>query len=95
MSPRSPDDELVVYISSDALTLLKKLEYPCSEEVLASARRIEGLEDEGLHIELTGSRGDLEQMAGFVAGDANHADRRKKRRLALLYAISEALESAL
>lgn len=95
MSNRSAQHELVIYLSSDALELLKKLDYPCSERVLASARRVEGLEDEGLEFELNGSRGELERMAGFVAGDANHADRRKKRKLALLYAISEALESAL
>ena len=95
MSIHTSQNEICIYISSDALALLKKLDYPCSEQLLASARRVEGLEDEGLDIELSGSRGDLEMMAGFVAGDANHADRRQKRKLALLYAISETLESAL
>ncbi len=95
MSTRSPQEQLVVHLSSAALELLKQLDYPCSEGVLASARRIEGLEDEGIEIELTGSRTDLEFMAGFIAGDANHADRRKKRKLALLNALSEAFESAL
>lgn len=78
-------------ISEEALALLKKLDYPCSESVLASAVLIE---DEGV-VELTGSRSDFESLAGWVAGDANHEDRRRKRRLALLYEISDALEGAL
>src|SRR5436305_1609231 len=84
-------DELRACISEEALALLKKLDYPCSEELLASAVSIE---DEGV-VELTGSRYDFESLAGFVAGDANHEDRRRKRRLALLNEISEAFESAL
>ena len=68
-------DELRACISEEALALLKKLDYPCSEELLASAVSIE---DEGV-VELTGSRYDFESLAGFVAGDANHEDRRRKR----------------
>ena len=84
------DEQLSIYISEDSLALLRKLDYPCSERVLASATT---LEDEG--IQLTGNRRDFETLAGFVAGDANHADRRATRKLAMLYDISEALESAL
>lgn len=87
----SDGGELHACISEEALALLKKLDYPCSEELLASAVVIE---DEGV-VELTGSRDDFESLAGFVAGDANHADRRRKRRVALLTDISGALESAL
>jgi hypothetical protein len=85
----SPKRELSIYISGDALALLKKLDFPCSERVLASAAPTE----EG--VQLTGSRDDFESLAGWVAGEANHADRRAKRRLALLYDISEVLEAAL
>lgn len=57
---------------------------------------MKGLEDEGLHFELSGTRSDLETLAGFVAGDANHAEPDDDpRRVALLYAISEALEAVL
>jgi hypothetical protein len=37
----------------------------------------------------------MKSLAGWVAGDANHADRREKRKLALLFALSETLESTL
>ncbi|ATB48765.1 hypothetical protein [Corallococcus macrosporus] len=87
--------KLRIYISADALALLKHLDYPCSEEVLASAKRVEGLEDEGMDYELSGTRDDFESLAGWVAGDANHADRRQKRKLALLLALSDALEAVL
>jgi hypothetical protein len=95
MPPRAREKKIRIYISQDALELLRKLDYPCSEEVLASAKRIKGLEDEGIDVELSGTRADLESLAGWVAGDANHADRREKRKLALLCALSEALESVL
>ena len=86
----SPKRELLsIYISGGALALLKKLDFPCSERVLASATPTE----EG--IQLTGSCGDFESLAGWVAGEANHADRRAKRKLALLYDISEQLEAVL
>jgi hypothetical protein len=75
-------------ISGQQLALLKKLDYPCSERVLASATLIE---DEGF--EITGSRYDFETLAGFVAGDANHG--RPGRRRDQLYDIAEALESVL
>ena len=75
-------------ISGQQLALLKKLDYPCSESLLASATLIE---DEGF--ELTGSKSDFETLAGFVAGDANHG--RPGRKRDLLYDISDALESAL
>ncbi len=84
------------YLSKDALALLKRLDYPCSEKVLASAKRVKGVEDEGIDFELAGTRDALEQLAGFVACDANHADADDDpRKIAHLYAISEALESVL
>ena len=85
-----PTDErpLSICISGQQLALLKKLDYPCSERVLASATLIE---DEGF--ELTGSRCDFETLAGFVAGDANHG--RPGRRRDQLYDIALALENAL
>lgn len=96
--PAHPSDDVRrFYLSKAALALLKRLDYPCSEEVLASARRVKGgSEDEGIDYELYGTRDELEQLAGFVAGDANHAQPDDDpRKVALLYAISEALESVL
>ena len=85
---RTDERPLSTCISGQQLALLKKLDYPCSEGMLASATLIE---DEGF--EVTGSRYDFETLAGFVAGDANHS--RAGRRRDQLYDISEALESAL
>ena len=79
---------LSICISGQHLALLKKLDYPCSEAVLASAALID---DEGY--ELTGSRVDFEMLAGFVAGDANHS--RAGRRRDQLHDIADELESAL
>lgn len=95
--PAQPSDDVRrFYLSKAALALLKKLDYPCSEDVLASAKRVKGAEDEGIDYELYGTRDELEQLAGFVAGDANHAEPDESpRKVALLYAISEALESVL
>jgi hypothetical protein len=85
-----PTDErpLSMCVSGEQLALLKKLDYPCSEAILASATL---LEDEGFV--LTGDRYAFERLAGFVAGDANHS--RAGRRRDQLYDIAEALESAL
>jgi hypothetical protein len=86
---RNANKIVTVHISGPALALLKKLDYPCSEEILASAVPTE----EG--VELSGTESDFESLAGFVAGDANHADRRARRKLELLYEISDTLEAAL
>jgi len=86
---RKDEKTLTIYISGSALALLRKLDFPCSERVLASAIPTE----EG--IQLTGSRADFESLAGWVAGEANHADCRAWRKLDLLHDICDVLESAL
>lgn len=87
---RIEDNALEIYISGVELTLLKKLDFPCSERVLASAQST----DEG--IQLSGNHNDFESLAGWVAGEANEADRtRARRRAELLANISDQLESAL
>lgn len=88
MARTDAERSLSICISGQQLALLKKLDYPCSEAVLASAAVID---DEGY--ELTGSRVDFEMLAGFVAGDANHS--RAGRRQDNLHDIAEALENAL
>jgi hypothetical protein len=45
-------------------------------------------------IELRGTKNDFESLAGWVAGDANPMDRRKKRTIELLHEICDELESA-
>ena len=82
--------KLSICIPGAALELLKKLDYPCAEKVLASAKPVR---DEGFV--LSGTRQDFESLAGWVAGDANHADRRQKHKLALLEYLSEEIEAVL
>lgn len=84
------------YVSQAGLDVLKRLDYPCSEKVLASAKKVNGLEDESIAFALSGSYADLEMLAGFVASDANHAEPDDDpAQVALLYEIAEALEAVL
>jgi hypothetical protein len=84
------------YLSQPALELLRRMDYPCSEDVLASAKRVKGADSDGGAFVLSGTYGDLEMLAGFVAGDVNHAEPDDDpRTVALLQDISESLESVL
>jgi len=72
------------------------MDYPCSEAVLASAKRVKGAGDEGELFVLSGTCDNLEMLAGFVASDVNHAEPDDDpRTVALLADISESLESVL
>ncbi len=86
--PQTEERPLSTCISARQLALLRKLGYPCSERMLASATIIE---DEGY--ELTGSRQTFETVAGFVASDANHSRPGQKREQ--LSEIAEVFENAL
>jgi hypothetical protein len=86
--PADPDDTLTLIVSAAELALLRKLDFPCSEPVLASAHPT----DEG--IALHGTRAKLESLAGWVAGEANHA-RAGTRRSELLYGLAEQIEDVL
>lgn len=85
------EDLLTIVVSGAQLSLLKKLDFPCSQDVLASAARIE----EG--IELTGSWSDFDSLAGWVAGEANDSSRRRPggRRTELLHDLADEIEHAL
>jgi hypothetical protein len=84
------DRALTIVISDAEFALLKKHDFPCSEKVLASARRTE----EGL--ELSGSRNDFDSLAGWVAGEANYARKnRRPRQTDLLDSVADQLEEAL
>jgi hypothetical protein len=86
--PTDPEDLITIVVSSAELALLKKLDFPCSQGVLATASPdMEG-------IALRGTRSDLASLAGWVAGEANHA-RHGTRRSELLYSLSEQLEDVL
>jgi len=83
-------DALSILVSGAELALLKKLDFPCSERVLATAQPT----DDG--IELTGSRADFASLAGWVAGEANDARRsRRPRQTEILYSIAGQLEDVL
>lgn len=86
--PTRRDEPITIVVSSAELALLKKLDFPCSQGVLATARP--DLEGIALH----GSRPDLESLAGWVAGEANHA-RPGTRRSELLDSLAEQLEDVL
>jgi hypothetical protein len=85
-----PEEPITIIVSSAELALLKKLDFPCSQGVLATARPdMEG-------IALDGSWADFESLAGWVAGEANHARRnRRSRQTALLDSIADQLEDVL
>ncbi|HZZ84889.1 MAG TPA: hypothetical protein VFE30_10155 [Anaeromyxobacteraceae bacterium] len=88
--PRDPEAQITIIVSEAELTLLKKLDFPCSQNVLATARRTEG------GIVLEGSWAHLDSLAGWVAGDANHARRnRRPRQAELLDSIADQLEDVL
>ena len=88
--PDTTDHLLTIVVTGEQLALLKKLDFPCSEGVLASARNT----DEG--IELSGRWMDFDRLVGWVAGEANHAHRKRRSRQAeLLDDIADQLESAL
>jgi len=80
----SAEHLLTIVVSGEQLALLKKLDFPCSQGVLASARP----SDEGM--ELTGSWLDFDSLAGWVAGEANHT--RGRRKAELLHDIADQLE---
>lgn len=87
---KAAEETLSIYVTGAQLALLKKFAFPCSENVIASAVAT----DEG--IELSGSRGDFESLAGWVAGEANHQRRgRAIRRTEMLDDIADQLEGAL
>lgn len=83
-----PEEPITIVVSSAELALLKKLDFPCSQDVLATA--CPDMEGIALH----GSRAALSSLAGWVAGEANHA-RRGTRRSELLDSLAEQLESVL
>ena len=86
--PTDSEDPITIIVSGAELALLKKLDFPCSQDVLATARAT----DEG--IALHGSRTHLSSLAGWVAGEANHS-RPRTRRAELLYSLAEQLEDVL
>lgn len=81
---------ITIIVSAAELTLLEKLDFPCSKHVLATARRTER------GIALEGSWADLDSLAGWVAGEANHARRKRRpRQTELLDSIADQLEDVL
>jgi hypothetical protein len=88
--PSDPAAPITIIVSAAELTLLEKLDFPCSQHVLATARRTER------GIALEGSWADLDSLAGWVAGEANHARRKRRpRQTELLDNIADQLEDVL
>jgi len=86
--PTAPEDPITIVVSSAKLALLKKLDFPCSQGVLATAT------PDMWGIALHASRADLASLAEWAAGEANHA-RRGTHRSQLLDSLSDQLEDDL
>lgn len=86
--PTPSAEPITIVVSRAELALLRKLDFPCLQDVLATARP--GMEGIALH----GSRAHLSDLAGWVVGEANHA-RPGNRRAELLDSLAEQLEDAL
>ena len=87
------ENQLSIVVTKQELELLKKLDFPCSEKVLASARYDETGEE---GYELTGSWNDFDSLAGWVAGEANYArSHRRPRQRDLLDNIADQIECVL
>lgn len=78
---------LTVAVNAEQLELLRKLDYPLSQELVGSARPT------GEGFRLRGTRVDVESLAGWVAGDANHA--RGAAKAVLLNDLADELEAVL
>jgi hypothetical protein len=78
---------LTVAVTAKQLELLRKFDYPLSQELVGSARPT----DEGFR--LRGTRVDVESLVGWVAGEANHA--RDAAMAVLLNDLADELEAVL
>ena len=88
--PDTNHNTFTIIISDEQLALLKRHRFPCSEQLLATARRTaEGFE-------LTGRWLDFDTLVGWVAGEANHVRKtRRPNQTDLLDDIADQLESVL
>ncbi len=75
-------------LTKPQLALLKKLDFPTSQDLLASA-----VATERGWFELTGTRLELESLVGWVAGEANHSRAGPKQDT--LMEIADELEASL
>lgn len=70
---------VTVVVTGEGLALLREARFPCSEAVIATAVE----RDYG--IELTGAGYEMESLAGWTAGEANHCDRKRRTRKARIF----------
>lgn len=81
---------LSIFVNREQLALLKKHFFPGSDRVVASATRT------AHGIELTGSWEEFDNLAGWVAAEANDARRnRRPRQTELFDDIADQLEATL
>lgn len=87
---RDPQETIAVYVTDEGLALLREHKFPCSEAVLSTATPTE------YGICLTGKRFEIEDLAGWVAGEANHAWKKRRTRVARIFdEVANELESVL
>lgn len=90
MPPRDSHETLTAYVTEEGLALLREFNFPCSESVLATAT----VTEDG--IRLTGRRFEIESLAGWVAGEANHARKTQRTTKARIFSeVADELEAAL
>ena len=88
MGQRTPEPESSSPSTSlRSSSLLRKFDYPLSQELVGSARPT------GEGFRLRGTRVDVESLVGWVAGDANHA--RDAAMALLLNDLADELEAVL
>ncbi len=88
--PRNTHEIITAYITEEGLALLREFDFPCSETVLATATPTED------GIRLTGKRFEMEDLAGWTAGEANHSRKKRRTRKARIFdEVCDELESAL
>lgn len=79
-----------ITVTKAELALLQKLAFPGCENLLATAAAVEG------GFEISGTGLELEDLLGWVAGEANHSRRKRRKRATEAFdAIADKLDAEL
>ena len=83
---RRIEQHCTVTLTREEFSLLRELDFPCTEQILNGARTTR------YGYELSGSVADFEYLVGWVAGEANHSPEGSGRGL-MLDDIAESIEA--
>lgn len=84
---RSTHRRITAELTEDELLLLRKLDFPCTEEILDDAQLTR------YGYEISGTVVDFESLAGWLASEANHSP--DESRAFILNDIADGIEAAL